>query len=77
MRRTETPKPIRTKFGKMVDVAEMVTYTNFGDHRLKGFWAVKFPPFPLTFIVAPFYNALALPYECVIIVHVCYYYSCI
>ena len=38
----------------MVDVADVVTYTNFGDHRLRRFWVagVKFPPLPLTFIVA-------------------------
>jgi len=38
----------------MVDIADVVTYTNFGEHRLKGFWVagVKFPPLPLTFIVA-------------------------
>ena len=22
----------------MVDIADIVTYTNFGDHRLRGFW---------------------------------------
>jgi len=54
MRRTETPKPIWMKFGLMVDIPDTVTYTNFGDHRLRGFWVagVKFPPLPLTFIVA-------------------------
>jgi len=37
----------------VVDIPNVVTYTNFGDHRLRGFWVagVKFPP-PLTFIVA-------------------------
>jgi len=51
MRRTETPEPIWIKFGVVVDV---VTYTNFGDNRLRGFRVagVKFPPLPLTFIVA-------------------------
>ena len=38
MRRTETPKPIWIKFCVVVDIADIVTYTNFGDHRLKGFW---------------------------------------
>jgi len=54
MRRTETPKPIWTKFCMVVDIPDVVTYTNFGDHRLRGFWVagVKFPPLPLTFIVA-------------------------
>ena len=38
----------------VVDIPDAVTYTNFGDHRLRGFWVagVKFPPLPLTFIVA-------------------------
>jgi len=37
----------------VVDITDVVTYTNFGDHRLRGFWVagVKFPPFPLTLIV--------------------------
>jgi len=51
MRRTETPKPIWIKFCTVVDIPEVVTYTNFGDHRLRVFeWRwVKFPPLPLTF----------------------------
>ena len=54
MRRTETPKLIWIKFCVVVDIPDLVTYTNFGDHRLRGFWVrgVKFPPLPLTFIVA-------------------------
>jgi len=38
----------------VVDILDVVTDTNFGDHRLRGFWVagVKFPPLPLTFIVA-------------------------
>jgi len=54
MRRTETPKPIWIKFDMVVDIPDIVTYTNFVDHRLRGFWVagVKFPPLPLTFIVA-------------------------
>jgi len=38
----------------VVDVTDTVTYTNFGEHRLRGFWVawVKFSPFPLTLIVA-------------------------
>ena len=54
MRRTETPKPIWIKFCVVVDIPDVVTYTNFGDHRFRGFWVagVKFPPLPLTFIVA-------------------------
>ena len=38
MRRTETPKPIWTNFCTMVDMSDIVTYTYFGDHRLRGFW---------------------------------------
>jgi len=54
MRRTETPKPIWIQFCLVVDIPDVVTYTNFGDHRLRGFWlaGVKFPLLPLTFIVA-------------------------
>jgi len=29
----ETPKPIWIKFGIVVDVPDVITYTNFGDHR--------------------------------------------
>jgi len=40
----------------LVDITDLVIYTNFGDHRSKtiGFWVagVRFPPFPLTLIVA-------------------------
>ena len=54
MRRTETPKPIWIKFCMVVDMPDIVTCTNYGDHRLRGFWVagVKFPPLPLTFIFA-------------------------
>ena len=38
MRRTETPKPIWIKFCLVVDITDVVTHTNFGDHRLRGFW---------------------------------------
>jgi len=40
MRRTETPKPIWTKFCMVVGLAitDTVTCTHFGDHRLRGFW---------------------------------------
>jgi len=37
MRRTETPEPIWIKYCTVVDIADVVTYTNFGDHRLRGF----------------------------------------
>jgi len=54
MRRTEVPKPILIQFCTVVDNPDLVTYTNFGGHRLRAFWVVgvKFPPLPLTFIVA-------------------------
>jgi len=54
MRKTETPKPIWIKFGMVVDIPDVVIYTNFGDHRLRVFWwrGVKFPPLSFTFIVA-------------------------
>ena len=38
MHRTETPKPIWIKFCMVVDIPDVVKYTNFGDHRLRGFW---------------------------------------
>ena len=48
MRRTETPKPIWIKFCMVVDITDIVTYTNLVDHRLRGFWvaAGQFSPFP-------------------------------
>jgi len=67
MRRTETPKPIWIQFCMVVDSADIVTYTNFGDHRLRGFWVAcgQISPFPIDFDHRP-YNTLALPCECVI-----------
>jgi len=51
MRRTETLKPIWIKFCVMVDIPDIVTYTNFGDHRLRGFRVavVQISPFPIDF----------------------------
>jgi len=48
MRINETPEAISIKFGMLVDIPGLVTYTNFGDHPLTGFWVagVKFLPFP-------------------------------
>jgi len=67
MRRTETPKPIWIKFGMVVDIPDVVTYTIFGDRRLRGFWVAggQIFPFPIDFHRRP-YNTLALPCECVI-----------
>jgi len=55
MRRTETPKPIWIKFCMVVDIPDVVNYTNFGDYRLRGFWVagVKFPP-PIDFHRRPY-----------------------
>ena len=38
MCRTETPKPIWIKFCMVVYITDLVTYTNFADHRFMGFW---------------------------------------
>jgi len=48
----------------MVDIADLVTYTNFGDHRLTGFWLAggQISPSPIDFHRRP-YNTLALPCE--------------
>jgi len=64
MRRTETPKPIWIKFGMVVDIPNVVTYTNFGDHRLRGFLVAggQISPSLISFHHRP-YNTLALPCE--------------
>ena len=56
----ETPKPIWIKFGILVDVPDIITYTNFGDHRLRGFWVARGQifPSPIDFHRRP-YNTLA------------------
>ena len=48
LRRTETPKPIWIQFCTMVDIPDVVTYTNFGDHRLWEFWVAGGSNFPLS-----------------------------
>jgi len=70
MRRTETPEPIWIKFCMMVDIADIFTYTNFGDHRLRGFWVAggQISPSPIDFHRRP-YNTLTLPCERVIIIN--------
>jgi len=67
MRRTETPKPIWIKFCMVVDIPDEVTYTNFGDHRLRVFLGGggQISPSPIDFHRRP-YNTLALPCERVI-----------
>jgi len=71
MRRTETPEPIWIKFCTTVDIADVVTYTNFGYHRLRGFWVAggQISPSPIDFHRRP-YNTLALPCERVMSTHV-------
>jgi len=66
MRRTETPKPIWIKFCMMVDIADVVTHTNFGDHRLGGLdGGGQISPSPIDFHRRP-YKTLAPPCERVI-----------
>jgi len=67
MRRTKTPKSIWIKFCVVIDITNVVTYANFCDHRLRGFWVAggQSSSFPIDFDRHP-YNTLALPCECVI-----------
>ena len=71
MRRTETPKPIWIKFCTVVDIPDVVTYTNFGDQRLRGFWVAggQISPSFIDFHRRP-YNTLALPCERVIVLDI-------
>ena len=64
MRRTEAPKPIWITFCMVVDIPDVVTYTNFGHHRLRGFWVAggQISPSPIDFHRRP-YNTLALQCE--------------
>jgi len=64
MRRTETPKPIWIQFCVVVDIPDAVIYTNFGDHRLRGFWVAggQIFPSPIDLHRRP-YNTFALPCE--------------
>ena len=43
----------------MVDITDVVTYTNFGDHRLRGFWVAggQISPLPIDFHRRPYYRA--------------------
>jgi len=52
----------------VVDIPDVVTYTNFGDYRLRDFWVAggQISPSPIDFHRRP-YNILALPCECVIL----------
>ena len=51
----------------VVDISDVVTYTNFGDNRLRRFWVAggQISPSPIDFHCRP-YNTLALPCERVI-----------
>ena len=51
----------------VVDIPDLVTYTNFSDHRLRGFWVAggQISPSSIDFHRRP-YNTLALPCERVI-----------
>jgi len=51
----------------VVDIPDVVTYTNVGDHRLRGFWVAggQISPSPIDCHRRP-YNTLALPCERVI-----------
>jgi len=51
----------------VVDIPDVATYTNFGDHRLRGFWVAggQISLSPFDFHRRP-YNTLALPCERVI-----------
>ena len=46
----------------VVDIPDVVTYINFGDHRLRGLWVAggQISPSPIDFHRRP-YNTLALP----------------
>ena len=70
MRRTETPKSIWIKFCMVVDIPDVVTYTNFGKtgYLIKGFLGGggQISPSPIDFHRRP-YNILALPCERVIL----------
>jgi len=68
MHRNETPKPIWIKFGMVVDMPDIVTYTNFGDHQLRGFRVAggHISSFPIDFHHRP-YNTLALQCKSVIV----------
>ena len=67
MRRTDNPKPIWIKFCMVVDIPDVVKYTNFSDHRLRGLWGAggQISPFRIDFHRRP-YNIVALPCERVI-----------
>ena len=64
MHRTKALEPIWIKFCTVVYIPDVVTYANFGDHRLRGFWMAggHISPSHIDFLRRP-YNTLALPCE--------------
>jgi len=46
----------------VVDIPDVVTYTNFGDHRLRGFWVAggQISPSPIDFHRRPYIVALII-----------------
>jgi len=67
------PITIWIQFCTVVDIPDVVTYTNFCDHRLRGFWVAggQISPSPFDFHRRP-YNTLALPCERVMGSHTAY-----
>ena len=66
MRRNEPSYQIWMKFGRMVDIHDVITYVNFGDDRLRGLAVAggQILAFPIDIDRRP-YNTVALPGECV------------
>jgi len=75
MRRTETPESLWIKFCTVVAIPDVVNYTNFGDHRLRGFWVAggQISPSPIDFHRRP-YNTLALLCERVSYASILYHF---
>jgi len=73
MRGNETPVGIVTKFCTCVGVHDVITSANFYDCRLWGLSAVggQNLGFSIYLSCRPYYNALALPCECVICMLFC------
>jgi len=61
----------------VVDIPDVVKYTNFGDHRLRGFWVAEgqISPSPIDFHRRP-YNTLAVPCERVMWTEITFHKLC-